>query len=406
VEPQEIDIALDELETRLDRLRSLYEQYFLGIEKIEPTVARKDVDRRFWIMRRTQIRNTARRFRMQVLIQRYNTFQQYWTRICREIDNGTYARHLLRVEKTFGSEAVTWKAKKRRGLLGKDQAEPKGADAAATKARGEGPSDLATLLDSGVDLAREAERAASEAVASAERGATAARVAKPAPSPRVLEDLGPLDLDFDDAPSAPAARPASAAAPAARAERSAVPLPEQSAAAPDVGPPAGPPPMARPVSAPASPAARADGERPRVPGARPQSAPDSGGRLAQPAAGSAAAPTPAAGAARGPTAGPPAGVAASRPAAPPGGGPSAGSPAAARPPAPGALSEDRVRQIHAELVAAKRQLNQGENVSMDSLAKSLRDTEAKLRSQHQGRSIDFQIVVKDGKPVVKPVVRK
>ena len=65
-----------------------------------------------------------------------------------------------------------------------------------------------------------------------------------------------------------------------------------------------------------------------------------------------------------------------------------------------------MRKLHAELVAAKRQLNQGDNVSMDSLARSLRETEKKLRAQHGGRSVDFQIVVKDGKPVVKPVVRK
>ncbi|HEX7669795.1 MAG TPA: MXAN_5187 C-terminal domain-containing protein, partial [Polyangiaceae bacterium] len=83
----------------------------------------------------------------------------------------------------------------------------------------------------------------------------------------------------------------------------------------------------------------------------------------------------------------------------------------ARPPAaaasaPTLLSEDRVRTLHAELVAARRKLNQGDNVSMDSLAKSLRETEKKLRAQHAGRSVDFQIVVKDGKPVVKPVVRK
>ena len=73
---EELDNALEELENRLDRLRALYEQYFLGIEKIEPSVQRKDVDRRFWMLRREQIRNTARRFRLQTITQRYNTFQQ------------------------------------------------------------------------------------------------------------------------------------------------------------------------------------------------------------------------------------------------------------------------------------------------------------------------------------------
>src|ERR1044071_685674 len=103
----EIDVALDELEGRLERLRSLYEQYFIGIEKIEPTIPRQDVDRRIYALRKVQIRNTARRFKLQTIIQRYNTFQQHWIRICREIENGTYHRHVLKAEKRFGNAGLT-----------------------------------------------------------------------------------------------------------------------------------------------------------------------------------------------------------------------------------------------------------------------------------------------------------
>jgi len=70
------------------------------------------------------------------------------------------------------------------------------------------------------------------------------------------------------------------------------------------------------------------------------------------------------------------------------------------------LSDDRLRQLHGELLATKQKLNQGNTVSLDALSKTLRETERKLREQHQGRSVDFHVVVKDGKPVVKPVVRK
>lgn len=41
-------------------------------------------------------------------------------------------------------------------------------------------------------------------------------------------------------------------------------------------------------------------------------------------------------------------------------------------------------------------------MSLDKLAQSLRATEQKLRQQHRGRRIDFDIVVRDGKPVIKP----
>ncbi len=99
MEPDEFDAELAELETRLERLRSLYEQYFLGIERIEPSVARKDVDRRFWQIRRVKVRNTARRFKLQTLLQRYTTLQQHWGKICRQIEAGTYVRHLAKARR-------------------------------------------------------------------------------------------------------------------------------------------------------------------------------------------------------------------------------------------------------------------------------------------------------------------
>lgn len=101
MESDEFDAAVADLEVRLERLRSLYEQYFLGIERIEPTVARKDVDRRFWQLRKIKVRNTARRFKLQNLVSRYNTLQQHWMKVCRQIENGTYIRHLARAQRRF-----------------------------------------------------------------------------------------------------------------------------------------------------------------------------------------------------------------------------------------------------------------------------------------------------------------
>jgi hypothetical protein len=100
---KEIDIALSELEERVDRLRALYEQYFMGYEKIEPGVQRKDVDRRFAILRKMQIRNTAQRFRFNVITQKFNTYAMYWGRICRQIEEGTYKRHIARAQRKFAS---------------------------------------------------------------------------------------------------------------------------------------------------------------------------------------------------------------------------------------------------------------------------------------------------------------
>ena len=103
-DPQkELEVALAELEERVDRLRASYEQYFMGYEKIEPGVQRKDVDRRFTILRKQQIRNTALRFRFNVITQKFNTYSMYWTRICRQIEEGTYKRHVAKAAKRFGN---------------------------------------------------------------------------------------------------------------------------------------------------------------------------------------------------------------------------------------------------------------------------------------------------------------
>src|SRR5215472_535701 len=78
----------------------------MGIEKLEPTVPRKDVDRRIHVLRKEQIRNTALRFRFHMLLQRYNTYQTHWQRICRDIENGTYKRHVIRAQRRFGQSAT------------------------------------------------------------------------------------------------------------------------------------------------------------------------------------------------------------------------------------------------------------------------------------------------------------
>ena len=81
------------------------------------------------------------------------------------------------------------------------------------------------------------------------------------------------------------------------------------------------------------------------------------------------------------------------------------APKPAAPPVTSAAIDERVRELHARLVEAKRQTQDGAAVSMEGLAKSMKATEAKLREQHKNRKIDFDVVIKDGKAVLKPIVR-
>jgi hypothetical protein len=56
-------------------------------------------------------------------------------------------------------------------------------------------------------------------------------------------------------------------------------------------------------------------------------------------------------------------------------------------------------------VRIKRENKEAGQVSMESLAKTLRATEEKLRAEHKNRRIEFEVVLRDGKAVVKPKVR-
>ena len=97
--PKEFEIMLSDAEVQLSRIKHLYEQWFQGIERIEPQIPRKQFDRTLHALRKEQPRNTALRFRFQTLIQRYTTLQTYWRRIGRQIEEGTYRRDLLRARR-------------------------------------------------------------------------------------------------------------------------------------------------------------------------------------------------------------------------------------------------------------------------------------------------------------------
>src|SRR6478736_5862338 len=107
----------------------------MGIERIEPAIPRKDIDRRIYVLRREKIRNTAKRFKLQTIISRYNTFQQYWQRICREIENGTYKRHVIKAERIAPGQLLTVAARKRLGRAALEAMEPDASAAESSPPR-------------------------------------------------------------------------------------------------------------------------------------------------------------------------------------------------------------------------------------------------------------------------------
>ena len=80
------------------------------------------------------------------------------------------------------------------------------------------------------------------------------------------------------------------------------------------------------------------------------------------------------------------------------------SPDVAKSPSAG-VTDQRMRELHTRLSDAKKQLNDPRSVSLDGLTKQLRQAEDSLRKQHGNRKIDFDVVIKDGKAVVKPILK-
>jgi hypothetical protein len=463
METSEVERELEELETRIERLRALYEQYFMGLEKLEPLIPKKDVERRIWVLRRVQVRNTGLRFKFQMLIQRFNTFQQYWLRVAREIENGTYRRDVLRAARRFGTkDALT--------ILGRKRAEKYAALAEAQEARrkpggageeaGEGDEALEEiledelleddeeLLEADELLEDDDERAADppnnslnvdldsddepptlhfnrskmpglpglpvpyppppRAVWSLEDpdespppGAVLPKPPVPAPRPsdpeagkrRVAElaaemkarkaaqagaqeaAAGPLELDFDfDSPRTvrkPSRRQSSTKLGAVKPPASSAPTPAKGVASPRrtsttrsmraVRPP-GASPMPRGIPSKDGPLTDIDDDTKEtlVPPPRP--------RTERP-------PAPARAASR-------------------------------RQEQEAELEEKRLRQIYSTYIETRRTANEPTaGITYEKLADSLRAQAAKLRVSHPAKKVDYEVVVKDGKTLLKPILR-
>ena len=104
-EPEKAEVIeelIDQLDSTLDRVKVLYEQFFLGMQKQPPTHLHTDVERKLRDLTQMQIRNTALRYRFATLQQKFGSYNTYWRRTLRQIENGTYARNLAKI----GRQAV------------------------------------------------------------------------------------------------------------------------------------------------------------------------------------------------------------------------------------------------------------------------------------------------------------
>jgi hypothetical protein len=76
------------------------------------------------------------------------------------------------------------------------------------------------------------------------------------------------------------------------------------------------------------------------------------------------------------------------------------------PRAPGGGADARTKQLYDEYVRARQASGSTSEVSYDKLAKSLADQKKKLLEKHgRDRKVDFEVVTKDGKAMIRPVIK-
>lgn len=132
-------------EAELARLHRVFEQYFLGIERLAPINERDDLKRRLLRFRGEMGRaSTAVRFRANTLWQRFTSYDQMWTRTLKQIEEGTYHRDVQKAKRrakhyaALGQEDPLSEGAKGKPSETPAAAAPAAAAAAAQAARRDG----------------------------------------------------------------------------------------------------------------------------------------------------------------------------------------------------------------------------------------------------------------------------
>ena len=131
IAPPTTDEEVKVLEVRLTQLKLEYEKYFLGTRPTEPAQQRSELQKTVLKLSNMRITNTAQRFKFNSLNGRYQAFKRQWDNILRQIEAGTYKRHVFKAdlhdrERALGSPSSDCAAKGQSDGAAKGQS--RGAD--------------------------------------------------------------------------------------------------------------------------------------------------------------------------------------------------------------------------------------------------------------------------------------
>lgn len=336
----EFEAMIKDLEGELGLLKSRYEQWIQGIERIPPMRQKERLERRLRQLRREQPNNTAMRYRFQAVFSRWTTMNTYWQRITRQIEEGTFRRDVK-------------KAKQRRKKIEAQEARASQPEAAAAAANA-GPLELDLDADFDSEIA----------------GALAALELPKAPQP-----VASPPAESPPLVSKRFGRPVARSRISQPPEITGTPAPPAPPSSPQPGRhrPVPPPPPSRGRAAPPPPPPPPPGRR-AAPPPPPRSSPTTPTVSPRAVTPRAAPRTPAA----------------LR---------SAPKPAAGR----SSLSDRDLQRVYDKYVSAKKQNNERvDNLSREKLAKKIRAMEPKLRQKYGSANVDFEVVVKGGRVGLKP----
>lgn len=83
-----VDEHLDQLDESLKKLKARYDLFFAGAVKLPPIVERRRIEATIHELSKQNIRDNARRFRLNTLVSRFNQFRELWGRKMREREEG------------------------------------------------------------------------------------------------------------------------------------------------------------------------------------------------------------------------------------------------------------------------------------------------------------------------------
>ena len=95
---KEIELQIDKFEAMIAELKVLYEQYFVDILPQTPEKLHQTTRRMMRDLLKAPFKNSAHRFKLRTLIQRFQTFETYWERVQKQREDGTYSKDVFKAE--------------------------------------------------------------------------------------------------------------------------------------------------------------------------------------------------------------------------------------------------------------------------------------------------------------------